>query len=66
MSYNALVIGEMGAGKSTLLKALEKDNTIRANFIRGFDATGEWTSLIEYNGGKIISLDGSQGILNIF
>ena len=66
LSYNALVIGEMGAGKSTLLKALEKDNTIRANFIRGFDATGEWTSLIEYNGGKIISLDGSQGILNIF
>ncbi|MGN0173317.1 MAG: VirB4 family type IV secretion system protein, partial [Acutalibacteraceae bacterium] len=64
MSYNGLCVGRMGAGKSTLLKKLMTDMAARGNYIRGFDVTGEWRDMIEEYGGKIISLDGSQGILN--
>lgn len=64
MSYNGLCVGRMGAGKSTLLKKLMTDMSARGNYIRGFDVTGEWRDLVEAYGGKIISLDGSQGILN--
>ncbi len=64
-SYSSVVAGDLGAGKSTLLKFLMKDSAVRGNFIRGFDSDGEWTTLVESLGGKIISLDGSQGILNV-
>lgn len=62
--YNGVVVGTMGAGKSTLLKKLAMDNACRNNFIRGFDVTGEFATLVDALGGKIISLDGSQGIIN--
>lgn len=62
--YNAVVAGTMGAGKSTTLKKLMLDNAIRGNFIRGFDVTGEFAPLVKELGGRLISLDGSEGIIN--
>lgn len=64
LSYNGLCIGRMGAGKSTLLKKLLLDRAIKGDYIRGFDVTGEFETLIKYLGGNIISLDGSEGIIN--
>lgn len=62
--YNGVVVGTMGAGKSTTLKKLTMDNASRGNFIRGFDVTGEFETLVEALNGQNISLDGSQGIIN--
>lgn len=63
--YNAVVIGKMGAGKSTTLKKLLTDNAARGDFIRGFEMTGEFQTLIKNQGGRTVSLDGSDGIINI-
>ena len=62
--YNGVVVGKMGAGKSTLLKKLAFDNASRGNFIRGFDVTGEFATLVGALNGHSIALDGSQGIIN--
>lgn len=62
--YNAVVVGKMGAGKSTTLKKLLMDNEARGNYIRGFDVTGEFKTLVHALGGQSISLDGSDGIIN--
>lgn len=64
--YNAIVFGTMGSGKSTLLKKMFEDRAIRGDFVRAFDISGEFTELTENLGGKIIRLDGSNGILNPF
>jgi len=64
--YNALIFGTMGSGKSTLLKKLILDNACRGNIIRGIDVTGEDKNLIEEElHGKMISLDGTNGIINL-
>lgn len=63
-SYDISIIGRMGSGKSTDIKKLLKDRAIRGDYIRGFDVSGEYRSLVEYLGGKIVALDGSEGILN--
>lgn len=62
--YNALALGIMGSGKSTLLKKILKERVVRGDFIRAFDVSGEYTTLAHHYGGKIITLDGSNGILN--
>src|SRR5699024_6228556 len=62
--YNGVVVGKMGAGKSTTLKKLLMDNEARGNFIRGFDVTGEFYTLVKSIEGKMLSLDGSDGIVN--
>ena len=62
--YNALIFGTMGSGKSTLLKKLTLDNSCRGNIIRGIDVTGEDEPLIRALGGKMIALDGTNGIIN--
>lgn len=62
--YNFLAIGEMGSGKSTLLKKQFLDNAVRGNYVRTFDISGEFSRLTKVLGGKIIKLDGSNGILN--
>lgn len=64
-SYNSILIGNMGSGKSTTLKKLIKDQASRGNFIRGFDVNGEFTDLITSLGGKVINLDGKDGIVNL-
>ncbi len=64
MFYNAVVVGSMGSGKSTLLKKLLKDNAIKGQTIRVLDIVGEFNDLVKSLGGKIISLDGKDGIIN--
>ena len=54
----------MGSGKSTLLKKQFKSNAIKGNYVRTFDISGEFTILTKTLGGKVIKLDGSEGILN--
>lgn len=62
--YNGVLVGSMGAGKSTTLKKIAYDNGARGNFIRGFDVTGEFATLVEALNGQMIALDGSQGMIN--
>lgn len=62
--YNSLIVGTMGSGKSTLLKKRFKSNAIRGNYVRTFDISGEFTRLTKELGGKVIKLDGTNGILN--
>jgi DNA helicase HerA-like ATPase len=62
--YNALIFGTMGSGKSTLLKKITLDNACRGNIIRGIDVTGEFENLIKELDGKMIALDGTNGIIN--
>ena len=63
-SYNLTITGMMGAGKSTTLKKLMKMIAICGNYIRLLDPTGEYETLVGALGGRTISLDGSNGILN--
>lgn len=65
-SYNGLVLGGMGSGKSTILKKLAKDCFMRNDFVRTFDPANEWWNLVNRLGGKMVNLDGSDGIINIF
>lgn len=64
MSYNGVVFGTMGSGKSTLLKKLVLDNAIQGQTIRIIDIVGEFKGLVKELGGKTISLDGKDGIIN--
>ncbi len=64
-SYNGVIIGKMGSGKSTLLKKMLMDRTVRGDYVRGYDPSGEFRYLVEKLGGSIISLDGTDGILNM-
>lgn len=63
-SYNFVVAGAMGSGKSTLLKKLMRDRAARGDYIRGLDVTGEFSEIAYALGGKVISLDGTEGLLN--
>lgn len=63
-SYNGVVVGMMGAGKSTLLKKLVLDNAIQDQTIRIIDIVGEFKDLVKTLGGKTVSLDGTDGMIN--
>lgn len=63
-SYNALAVGMMGSGKSTFLKKLLNNNAIVGNTIRILDIVGEFKALVLKLGGKVVALDGSDGIIN--
>lgn len=62
--YNSVIVGLMGQGKSTLLKELSHSNTIVGNTTRIIDVTGEFEALVKAEGGKTVSLDGTDGIIN--
>lgn len=62
--YNSIVFGTMGSGKSTLLKKRFLSNAIKGNYVRTFDISGEFTILTKTLGGKVIKLDGTNGVLN--
>lgn len=64
LSYNMMVLGKMGAGKSTLLKMLEEGAFKRNMYFRGIDKTKEYSYLIKKQGGVVVNLDGSEGMLN--
>lgn len=64
-SYNSVIVGKMGSGKSTLLKKEFLERAIRGDLIRVFDVTGEFRTLCDYLGGRVISLSGgNDGIIN--
>ena len=63
-SYNALLTGMTGAGKSTALKKIILNNYLIGNKIRIIDKSGEFRTLVKRFGGKVVSLDGSSGIIN--
>lgn len=64
-SYNGIICGMMGSGKSTLLKKMLLERTIRGDYSRVFDVTGEFKELVEFLGGSIIPLSGgSAGKIN--
>lgn len=63
--FNILVLGKMGAGKSTLLKMIEEDQFAKGHFIRGFDKARDFAPMIRQQGGKILTLDGTDGRINI-
>lgn len=62
--YNFLCIGTMGSGKSTLLKKELLATAMMGDYVRTFDISGEFTTLTNVLGGKVIKLDGTGGILN--
>lgn len=64
--YNFFLSGDMGSGKSTMLKKIIQDRLIRGDLVRVFDKSGEFRSMVEYYGGKIVQLDGSNGMINMF
>lgn len=60
LSYNALAMGNMGAGKSTILKKIFEDRAIRGDYVRAFDISGEFQTLTNSLGGRILKLDGTD------
>ncbi|MEZ3420599.1 MAG: hypothetical protein K1V95_01490 [Eubacterium sp.] len=64
--YNGVIAGIMGIGKSSTLKDLITIQFALGTYIRGFDVKDEYGTLINILGGKMIYLDGSDGILNFF
>ncbi|MGL5642903.1 MAG: VirB4 family type IV secretion system protein [Paraclostridium sp.] len=63
-SYNAVLVGMMGAGKSTVLKKLLSDNAIQGQTLRIIDIVGEFKDLVRALGGRTVSLDGTDGMIN--
>ena len=66
LSYCSVVVGNMGAGKSTILKKMMKQDIIVGNVVRGFVTNAEFDQLVYRYGGRMVSLDGSEGVLNAF
>lgn len=64
LSFDTLIVGKKGSGKSTLMKLMLENNAIIGNYIRVIDVTGEFSDLARSNGGAIVTLDGSSGIIN--
>lgn len=63
--YNGVIAGVMGMGKSTTLKNIITIQFSLGNYIRGFDVKNEYGTLVKVLGGKMIYLDGSEGIINM-
>ena len=63
-SFNMMVLGKMGAGKSTFLKMVEEGSFARNMYVRAIDKTKEYDALVRSQGGNIINLDGSEGMIN--
>lgn len=65
-SYDGVLVGSKGAGKSHTLKKIVLEEAIQGNRVRTIDSTGEFINLINALGGKTISLDGTDGMINPF
>lgn len=65
VNYSAIVAGLQRFGKSTLLKKRLKDRAIRGDFTRTFDIVGEFTALTNSLGGRVLQMDGTDGIINL-
>ena len=65
ISYDIFIGGKKGSGKSTLLKKLTTFNIALGNKVRGIAVSNEFDLLIQKFDGKMISMDGSNGIQNL-
>lgn len=65
LSYDIFISGTKGSGKSTLLKKLTLDNYMKDNFVYIFDKAREFTDLVRLLNGLYLSLDGSDGVINM-
>lgn len=63
-SFNGFVLGKMGFGKSTLLKQFEEGLFGKNAFIRGFDKSGEYETMIKEQGGVYVDLSGGDMMVN--
>lgn len=66
VTSNTFITGRSRYGKSTLAKKMNDSNYARLNYIRNFDAHNEYRNLTEDHDGLILSLDGSDGAVNLF
>jgi energy-coupling factor transporter ATP-binding protein EcfA2 len=64
LSYDSLIVGKKGSGKSTLLKLLLEYNAMIGNYVRIIDITDDFSDLVRTLGGKVITLNGKDGIIN--
>lgn len=65
VNSSAIVIGNMRFGKSSLLKLRLKSRALRGDFTRTFDITGEFSALTKELGGRVLNMDGTDGIINL-
>jgi len=65
LSYDIFISGSKGSGKSTLLKKLTLDNYLKDNFVYIYDKAKEFRDLVPLLNGIYLSLDGSDGLLNM-
>ncbi|RHH67515.1 MULTISPECIES: VirB4 family type IV secretion system protein [Vagococcus] len=63
-SFSSFGVGMMGYGKSTLLKLIEDSLIGRNTIIYGIEKNRDWYRLIDSQGGTIIDLSGTDGMLN--
>lgn len=64
LSYSCLLMGKPGSGKSSLVKKLIVNNIICGNYVRTIDVANEFSTLVEFLGGKEVFLDGTGDIIN--
>ncbi len=65
VNASAVAAGKMRFGKSTLLKNQMKDRALRGDFVRVIDITGEFSALAGEIGGRVLNMDGTDGIINL-
>lgn len=61
---SAVLFGKQRFGKSTLMKKRMKSRALRGDFVRIFDITGENSELVKRLGGRVLNMDGTDGIIN--
>lgn len=65
VNSSAAIVGNMRFGKSTLLKQRLKARALRGDFTRTFDITGEFSTLTVKLGGRVVNMDGTDGLINL-
>jgi len=65
-SYCGVILASQGSGKSTLLKKLETHCHITGGFVRAIDPMDEHYGICDANGGAVLAMDGTAGIINMF
>lgn len=65
LSSNLVAFGTMGAGKSTLLKMITENMLASGNYVWGFEKAKDFLPLIRSRNGRVVRLDGEEGMINI-
>lgn len=62
---SAILVGNQRFGKSSLLKLRLKTRALLGDYIRVMDITGEFSPLIRSLGGRVLNMDGTDGMINL-